>query len=249
MERFVFTNSAGDFIEISYTHEDNILKGYDGLTAAEVLPETAQGYNQQGYSLQRTRLGARYVTLEFYLRACDIESFYYRRKRLAQVFNPLLGTGKLEYTNDNSTYYLDAAVTVAPYPTEKLGTLQLFSVELTAHDPFFYGEEQVISAEEEIVPLTNPGDVPVPFTVVFAADTSPQIYLDDGTKIEVASGVNQQVTVKTGYGKKAAFDANGDINFNLITPDSSFFSLPTGTFNLNCGGIVTLTWKPLYAGV
>ena len=133
--------------------------------------------------------------------------------------------------------------------TEKYGNLQLFSVELTAHNPFFYGAVQTINAEDEIVIVTNAGDMPAPFTVTFAADVSPQIYLDDGTKIEVESSVAEEVTVKTAYGEKAVLDATGTYNFNLITADSSFFSFPTGMFNLNCGGAVTVTWKPLYVGV
>ena len=155
----------------------------------------------------------------------------------------------LAYTNDAGTYYIDCVCTGLPSPTEKMGNLQLFSVELTAHNPFFYGATQTIEAEDEIKVVNNVGDMPAPFTVTFAADTSPQIYLDNGTKIEVASGVNQQVTVKTGYGEKAVLDATGAINYNLITADSSFFSFLTGVFNLNCGSNVTITWKPLFVGV
>lgn len=130
-----------------------------------------------------------------------------------------------------------------------MGNLQLFTLELTAHNPFFYGAVQTINAEDTIVSVTNAGNMPAPFEVTFAADTSPQIYLDDGIKIEVASGVSEAVTVKTGYGEKVVLDASGTINYNLVTADSSFFSFPVGTFNLNCGGAVTVTWKPLYVGV
>lgn len=89
MEQFIYTNINGDSLTISYSHSENILKGYDGLTAAEVLPETVQGYNQQGYGLQRTRLGSRVITIEFLVYAADMEALYEKRKQLGKVFNSI----------------------------------------------------------------------------------------------------------------------------------------------------------------
>ncbi len=88
MEQFVFTNASGDSLTISYTHNNNILKGYDGLTAAEILPDVVQGYSQNGYSLKRTRLGSRFIILEWYVYAEDMEALYTTRKQLGSIFNP-----------------------------------------------------------------------------------------------------------------------------------------------------------------
>lgn len=284
MESFTYINPTGDYIIIAYNNPQIKLLGYDGLTAPEIMPETTQGYNQNGYSLKKNKLGSRYITIDFLIYGSDMANFYELRKEVGSVFNPLLGEGLLKYTNDYASYCIKCTPTLTPYPIEKNANLQQFQLELTAFNPFFYPAEPsngfydiiapppltmldealiidggspsmlipgyTIEAEDEIISITNTGDVPAPFTVSFAAgQTSPQIYLDTGEKIEVETGITDEVTVCTEYGKNIAVDGSGNKNLNLITEDSTFFLFPVGTFNLNCGGVCTIHWKPYFVGV
>lgn len=64
MEKFTYTNAAGKSVVIG-SREDLQLTNSTGLTAAEIVPYTIQGYRQNGYTWTNTQLGARIISLDF----------------------------------------------------------------------------------------------------------------------------------------------------------------------------------------
>jgi hypothetical protein len=257
MEQFTFTNSKGDSITFGYD-TDYILKGYDGLTASEIVPITVSGYMQSGNTFIDNKLGVRIIGLAFYTQAPTMESFYEKRRYIEKVFNPTLGEGVLTYTNDFLSKSISAVVSASPTPIEKFGGFQLFNVELIANNPFWYDTNiNALKLGGFIGGLTLPfafnpyitlaqkgavanininGDVPSPIRVEFRNDsTNPKLTLVDTgefIKLETEIADGEKVEVNTAYGNKTAIrtDINGTKTsaYHLVTADSTFFSLPVG---------------------
>lgn len=85
MEKFIFKNSIGKQIEIAYSG-NYLLDTYDGLTAAEVIPTTSRGYSQNGYTLISSNLGARTITIHFYIYGV----ISYKRHLKERMFNQIV---------------------------------------------------------------------------------------------------------------------------------------------------------------
>lgn len=282
MERFTYTNAYGQTISIGY--EGNfLLDTYDGLTAAETIPVTTRGYNQNGYTLLSSNLGARVITIHFYVFGSDMNDFYSKRRTIAQVFNTLGGNGVLTYKNDFTSKSIDAMVSVPPTPENKMGNLQQFAVELTAHNPLWYDTIEsalrmadyqggltfpiaspysIFAQKGDIGRITNEGDTPMPIRIEFRGDASnPVVKLENtGEKIKVQTSlaVGEKLIIDTSYGNKTVQKLNtsgaATSAYNLITADSTFFSIPLGenklSFNSDSGAPeVYLYWRNRYVGV
>lgn len=282
MEKFIFKNSIGKQIEIAYSG-NYLLDTYDGLTAAEVIPTTSRGYSQNGYTLISSNLGARTITIHFYIYGETMQEFYQCRAALAQVFNPLGGNGLLTYTNDYISRSIYATVSVPPTIENKMGNLQQCAVELTAYNPFWFDVAEnalrmadfqgglkfplksayyTFAHKGDIGNITNSGDVEMPLRIEFRGEaTNPEITLtntNERIKVNTTIEEDEKLIINTEYGNKSvikvAADGTQTSAYNLITTDSSFFSLPIGnnklTFNSDSGvPEVFLYWRNLYAGV
>lgn len=257
MEKFQFTNAIGGTVILDYDGSF-LIDSYDGLTAAEILPITIQGYQQNGYKMTNINYGMRAININFYVHGTSMADLYEKRRMIASVFNPLLGYGVLTYTNDYISKSITCIPTITPTPTEKMGNLQIFNIELTAHNPFWYDTDETALKLEGFaggmsfpLSLASPGitlaekaamatiiingDVPSPIRAEFkGACSNPKLTLErTGEYIKVATTITtgQTLRVTTDYGNKAVKLIQGSTEtnaFNLIDINTSFFSLPSG---------------------
>ena len=264
MEKFTYTNRKGESLNIEYGG-NYILDGYDGLANTEIIPMTTKGYAQHGNTLNRTILGIRIISIYFYLFEDGMTNFYTKRRYLSSVFNPLLGEGVLEYTNNHTTKRINVLPTVLPTQVDKRGSLQLFNIELTAYDPFWYDNTETVSnmaGFESGLTLTNVGDYETPVRIeVVGAAVNPKI-TNSATgqflKVNKVLSANQKIVFDTAYGNKTVTftDAIGASSnaYKLLTNDSKFFNLQIGANKLVYGGtsstpVIKMYWRNRFVGV
>lgn len=263
MEKFIYTNKMGQSLTIEYGG-NYILESYDGLANTEIIPISTKGYTQHGNTLNRTMLGIRIISIYFYLHEDSMANFYEKRRYLSQVFNPLLGEGKLYYINDYTSKMINVLPTVLPSQVEKLGSLQLFNIELTANDPFWYdtalntkrmGDYEnglkfpLFSASHKfatmgsIATITNEGDWETPLAIEFMGTAvNPVINLlntNQKMKVNKTLLLNEKLIINTAYGNKTVIFENASGTqtsaYNLISNDSLFFQLQVGENRLTFG--------------
>ena len=147
MQRLKFINSRG----AEAVFDDSgpyIFWKIDGLSLPEVLPIPTRAAGQDGYTLQELRLESRTVTLTGHIIGVGsrIYSLYEERKRLNSVCNPLLGPGRLVYSNDYGEWRIPAFCSAMPYE-EKIRHAQTLNVEFECPSPFW------LSATQSVVSL------------------------------------------------------------------------------------------------
>ena len=266
MEQFIFTNASGNTLTASYTSNDYILQEYEGLSASEITPITNTGYNQIGNTFVSNKLGARFISITFYVVGSTMADLYEKRKNLARVFNPTLGEGVLKYTNDYISKSITCAVSQPPYPIEKNGNLQLFVLELVAQNPLWYDnavsalklgdftgglefpfdfeDDITFASKGDIANITITGDVPSPITAEFRDNSlNPKLTLvNTGEFLEVETELleDEKLTIYTHYGNKTAIhtDSSGTETsaYHLVSEDSTYFSLAVGENQLSFEG-------------
>lgn len=264
MEKFIYTNPKGASITIEYGAE-YILESYEGLAAAEIIPITTRGHGQNGVALNHTFLGTRIISIYFYVFADSMTSFYTKRRTLSSVFNPMMGEGTLEYTNNYITKVIRVLPTLLPTPVNKYGNLQLINIEFTAHDPFWYDKTETVSTMVDYVggiTLNNVGDYETPMRVEFSGITvNPQI-LNQTTgeliKVNKSLTAGEKLIIDTSYGNKTVTHINNSSvrtsAYNLITNNSKFFSLQLGNNQIKYSAdmgtpVIKIYWKNRFVGV
>lgn len=237
MEQFIYRNSLGNSIMLDY-NSDYHIQDYDGLTASEILPITTTGYNQIGSTFVNNKLGVRLINISFYVHGATMADFYEKRRNLARVFNPTLGEGVLTYTNNYISKSISVSVSASPYPVEKYSSLQVFTVELIAHNPLWYDTnltalklgdflggltfpleftgDGVTFAQKGIVATINiTGDVPSPITVEFRDNSlNPQLTnqtTGEFIKVNTEIADGEKLVINTAFGNKTVIhtDAGG----------------------------------------
>ena len=257
MEKFIFRNAAGQEATLDYDGEF-MIDSYEGLTSADVNPVTIQGYKQNGMTMNSITYGARIIYINFYVVAKNMNELYEKRRRLASVFNPLLGNGVLTYTNNFISKSITCIPTMTPAPKDKMGSLQRASIELTAYNPFWYDTEEsalklegftggaafplvftgsgiTLAEKTAAAKIIIDGDVPSPIRAEFkGACINPKLTLDTtGEYIKVLTTITsaQTLRITTDYGNKKVklLEGTTETNaFNLIDVNTSFFSLRNG---------------------
>lgn len=238
MEQFIFENSLGNSITIDQNNDSTFfLQSYDGLTSSEIIPITTTGYNQIGSKFIKNKIGIRLINISFQVYGETMQDFYEQRRNLSSIFNPTLGEGVLTYQNDFINKSIDVSISAMSYPTEKNGNLQLFTVELIAHNPLWYDTELsglkldgftggltfplsivnggVILAEKGAVGnIEIIGDVPSPILVEFRnSGTNPKltnVTTGDFIQINTIIDDNEKIIVNTAYGNKTVTFINID---------------------------------------
>lgn len=256
MEKFIYTNAQGR--SITFAQKGTyIIANYSGLAQSEVIPISSRGYRQIGKTLAHTGLGLRIIQLDFYLHSNTMEEFYEKRRELAQIFNPLLGEGTLIYSNNYTTKSIAVLPTLAPQPINKMGSLQLFSMELTAHNPLWYDVEDnrvrmagfenglTYPLEKEwyrfadissSMVITNVGDWTTPVKFEFSGSASNPTIANATTGEQIAVNKamenGEQLIIDTAFGNKTVMfvDGSGKATsaYNLISNDTTFFQLALG---------------------
>ena len=229
MERFIFMNSRGERIVIGDHKDDYLLTAHTGTTVAEILTTTSRGFDQNGRKYIKTNLGVRILTITFSTRRLTDTAFYEKKRQLSSILNPLLGEGILIYENDHIRKRITVVVTGMPDLTEKSKITGKYTVELTAHDPFWSDE-----AETEVLlsgvtggltfPVTfmgngvrfalkgarsvivNTSDTAIPITAEFSGACVNPVFRNttSGKKISIKTTVldGEKIIVTTRYGGK-----------------------------------------------
>ena len=258
MERFTFINAKGGRVVVGGHRDDFLLTAHSGTTSAEVLTTSRRGFSQNGRFYVNTHLGVRIITLEFVAKRKDDVSFYSVKRSLSQILNPLLGEGTLIYKNDFIEKQITVSVTGMPELSAKDQILGRYTVEFTAHDPFwtdtadttknfssftggltfplqFEGQNIVFAVKGMSQEVYVPSDVETSIRVVFSGACVRPVLMNNsiGKKIVIDTSIThgERIVVTTGYGDKniVKMTGGGEVNVNnLITDDSEFFSLRPG---------------------
>ncbi|MBR1810977.1 MAG: phage tail family protein [Clostridia bacterium] len=229
MERFTFVNGKGQGVVIGGHQDDYLLVSHKGTTSAEVLTTARKGYNQNGRHYVKANLGVRILTLTFYTHRQTDLAFYEKKRNLSALFNPLLGEGVLTYENDYTKKCITVAVTGMPELAEKSKILGKYTVELTAHAPFWYDEQETeirlngvtggltfpvqftgagvqFALKGARATVTIDSDVDVPITMEFSGPCENPVFANTsiGKKIAIKTTVSEseKIIVTTGYGNK-----------------------------------------------
>jgi len=265
MEKFTYKNALGNTITIDYSG-NYVIDSYDGLTASEIIPITSSGYKQNGATYISTNLGIRIINITFGVIASDTFDMYAARRNVVSVFNPLLGEGTLTYTNDFISKSIRVAVTAAPTPAAKYGTIQYYTVELTANNPLWFdnaesavklgdftgglsfplqfeGDGVIYAQKGDIANITIEGDVPSPIRAEFKnTSVNPKLELintGEFIKVETSIDEGESLIINTEYGNKTVkkvTESSVESAFHLISLNSTFFSLPKGLNKLSFSG-------------
>ena len=253
MENVTIITPSGASLVMSYHTEGAILAGIKGLHDCDISPISARGYLQHGSTFDRSLLGERALTIEYYLHTENLYDYYRQRDRLNAIFNPVQGDCRVIYENDFLQREIQAHVTSMPDEQEHHGTLRLYRVEMTASNPLWHDQQESRARLNEVYGgLTFPlrfkapgvrfatsgaiarpviiGNVPSPVRIeIDGGVVNPKITLTNtGEYISVPITVpyGTRMTITTGYAQKAVklTSASG------IVTDAYHLIAPTSRF-------------------
>jgi hypothetical protein len=230
MQRIIFTNSKGQFVELK-SSAPFLLQNVDGLGDVDADTQTQKSPFQDGSTYIDSVLQERAISLEIVILA-DKLTLLEKRQYLASVFNPKLGKGVLRYENGETIREIEAVpdgVPVFPSGKENRGpTFQKALVNLLCPSPFWLTEEKVDQlvvwegglefplelptlfaqqSENKAKILLNDGDVETPIFVTFHGPATAPIRIINvttGEFIEVNQSllVNERLEINTAFGQK-----------------------------------------------
>ena len=245
-------------VEFSKTDDTyKLLKEYVGFTVAEAQYRVTESPYQDGTTLLDTNLTPRKISIPLMVTAPTIGDVQIAVAYLARLFNPKPGLGVLKFTYENGdSYYLNCVGMVVPSPTVRGQSYQLVTLNITAHDPFWYGDYQVASlgtASAATFPLVFPftlpsnlarstlinnGDSNAEVEVVITGDvTNPKITnstTGEFFQFTLNMDTNDVMKITTGFGNKTvtwtdSSGGGGPINgFRYLNADSIFWQLQPG---------------------
>lgn len=242
MERFTFQSAHGKSIVIDYDGPITLIKA-EGLGRCETIPRVTTGQKQVGNTLQETKLGARIMNILFMIEADSLTEAYTLRAEVGSVFNTLVGEGILTYENNAVKRSIKCSVTASPDFEERNGTLNEYSVELTAQNPLFFDPIETVRMVQDFVgglrfpirfdPVIRfarrgdaistviTGDAPSPIRVEFRGGcTNPRITCETTGEFIQIGDADRNVTLETGD-KLIVSTEYGNKTADLIRADGS----------------------------
>ena len=254
MEKVIFTNSRGVSVELG-GEAPYILTKVEGTGAVTATMQTEKSYKQDGVSYIDNTLEPRPLSIEVMLIAPNEEKMAEERERLARVFNPKMGEGKIIYKLGNIKREIWGIAEVAPtfpHAGDFQETMQPGMIQLYCPNPFWLDMDDTV---EEIATwiggmrfplrlptrfamrgqlkrnIINKGDVEAPVTIKFKGPaTNPKIINHTvGKYIQVNRTLTAEdvLVVTTHFGNKRV-EINGQNVFNWINLESSFWMLQPG---------------------
>lgn len=254
MEKVTFINSQGFSVELG-GEKPFILTKIEGTGAVNATLQTEKSYSQDGVTYIDNTLEPRSLSIEIMLLADNEKKMAKERHRLARIFNPKLGKGRIRYELGEIKREIEVIPELAPtfpYAGDFQETMQPGLIQLYCPSPFWLDVEDTI---DEIVTwiggmqfplqlptafatkgpkkinIINQGDVEAPVTVEFRGPaTNPKITNHTvGKYIQVNKTLAAEdvLVITTHFGNKRV-EINGQNVFNWIDLDSTFWMLQVG---------------------
>lgn len=278
MQTLTFVNGIGESITISHDDSVYILESWDCF-ALPFNAFTTAGYNQNGETFNYSTLGARPITINFWLYGSTMVDYYAKRERIMSLFSPMHGLGTLTYDNGAVTRAIDCYASNAVRETDNSkGNLRLISVELEAPDPLWYAPAEngqklygfsgglsfpfkldpsvIFGQSGATATINNAGDAETPIRVEIKNQSCVNPKVRCGDKF---LGINYTLTasdvmvIDTAYGNKS-ITINGASAMRYLTQGSTFLQLPRGeaviSLDVESGNPdVYVYWRDRFIGV
>lgn len=136
MQRLTYINSKGKEVTFD-NYPPYIFWVIQGVSNPATTAVFTQSIGQHGYSLHDTLFDYRTVRLSCHVHGKDgVRQMYEKRKELNHVCNPVLGVGKLVYTNDYGSWQISAFNRSIEYGT-KIREIQTLDVVFECPNPFW----------------------------------------------------------------------------------------------------------------
>ena len=190
MKKLAYTNSKGDSITFDrHNYLFTALTGF-GEVGAEI--QTQKAPYQDGSTFIDVVLNERAISFEVSILGINESDVAHKRSRLAQVFNPKLGMGKLSYTVGTIERVIDVVVehvpTFMPGKDVRGRKFQRSVIDLLALNPYWRSEQERV---EQLVTFSGGLTFPLILPTIFGnqkSDAKSRIIINDGdspTPIEV----------------------------------------------------------------
>lgn len=252
-------SSGGVEVEFSKDSETyKLLKNYDGFSTAYIEHQTTVAPYQNGSTYLDTRFTDRQIQFDVLVTAPTLTDVQAAVQYLSRLLNPIGGPGILMFEyEDGTTYYINAIGNNTPRvnPGVRGTNYQLVTINLVAHDPFWYSDSQAVTigssttatfplvfpftlpANTATVVATNSGDIEAPVTIIITGDVTNPVLTNvtTGKAITFAKDMdaNDTMTITTGFGNKTVsyYDYSGGTTvngFQYLSPASEFWGLIPG---------------------
>ncbi|MBO9596704.1 MAG: phage tail family protein [Cohnella sp.] len=255
MQSLEYINPMGERVLLGNARP-YILSHIDGTGGADVEIKSTRSPYQDGSTVSGVQLADRLITLTGAVMGPTREEMYELRRKLARVFNPKLGAGRLIYTNDYRSYAATAIPDESPKFTERAANNQLFQASFTCPDPFWH---DVLDSERALKYANggmtfpwrmrsqftqigykgiyrNVGDESAPLLIRYYGPAKNPVITNETTgefiKVAYELSATDVLEINTAFGRKRVevVAADGErINvFHWIDLDSTFFQLELG---------------------
>lgn len=255
MFKLRYTNARGDSIELF--ERPFRLVSVEGLGEVESDMQMQKAPFQDGSTLIDSVLDVRHPVIDLKITGANHEEVAANRRKLASIFNPKLGIGKLEYIGKDRKVIGAAAETVPFLPdgnTNRGRTFQKAQINLVCPNP--YWRSPTVTEEPAFEPrfhfpiagpfimglqrdrriIDNDGDAPASLQIEFFGPAeNPKIInnsTDEYIKVNQMLEEGERMLIDTTNGSKSVFFVDEDGNernvFNWIDLGSTFFDLQVG---------------------
>ena len=252
---------APNGIEIPFTTDiDAVYKfllRYTGFSSAPVTHGITNAPYQDGATCIDTKFQPREVSFDLMIQTPTLLDQQAAQLALLTALCPLTGDGRLIFTKEDGAEYAlhcrGNGDTLTPSPSTRTRNLQLVTVDLIAHDPFWYSYPAKIqyfdSSANLVFPFSFPfslprndttqslwnlGNIATPVTITISGEiTDPVLHnttTDKSMSIDLVMAAGDILVITTGFGnKKAIFTPVSTgiaVNaFQYFDPDSEFWEL------------------------
>jgi hypothetical protein len=248
-------------VEIPFTTDESaiykFLLNYKGFSSAPVLHGTTNAPYQDGATCIDTKFQPRDISFDIMVQTPTLLDQQAAIQALVAAFNPIIGDGYLVFTKEDGSEYAlycrGRGNTVSLSTGIRSPTLQLVTIDLIAHDPFWYGSPPKLvyfdastplvfpfnfpfslPRNDTTIPLWNYGNISTPVTITISGDIEDPVLHNQTTDKSMSINLNMVegdlLVITTGFGNKTATytavsDGTPTNAFQYFDPDSEFWEL------------------------
>lgn len=193
------------------------------------------------YQIGSTLIGQviepRVIEIEFTIITENKELLLQRKREVINAFNPLKGSGKLTYEDQDNTYQIKAVSEQSPKFLKSSGTYQGVLLKLHAPDPRWYNPDEFTAVLNQNTEIINNGDTQTPLIFTLNGQMSNPMIINKTTgqkfSIKHTTDSGEKIVINTKFGSKSIilYDSLGRKRkaFSLLSFDSQLFGLATGS--------------------